>query len=76
MENNCIIWGFRVVIPEALRATLEQLHASHMSMVKMKMLARSYFWWLNLDRSIENLCKSYKICFEEQKNPVIAPLTP
>lgn len=45
VEDNCLLWGFRVVIPESLRkAVLSLLRASHMGEIKIKQLARNYFW--------------------------------
>ena len=54
---------------------LSELHASHMGIVKIKMLARSYIWWPNIDKDIEGLVRSCKICLEEQKNPAHTLLT-
>ena len=43
VEEGCILWGSRVVIPPKLRKqVLEDLHLAHVGMTRMKMLARSY----------------------------------
>ncbi|XP_076298593.1 uncharacterized protein LOC143217833 [Lasioglossum baleicum] len=43
MDKGCILWGYRVVVLQLLQAkVLQELHASHFGIVKMKMLARSY----------------------------------
>ena len=49
IENDCIIWGRRVVIPLSLRnQLLRELHIAHAGMCKMKALARAYnIWWPN-----------------------------
>jgi len=45
VERDCLLWGYRVVIPSKLRSiVLEQLHESHLGIVKFKSLARSYVW--------------------------------
>ena len=64
VESGCILWGLRFVTPKKLRdGLLKELHQNHPGIVKMKGVARSYFWWPGLDRSIEKITKS---CFECQ----------
>lgn len=77
LENDCLFWGYRIVIPETLRPTiLKELHLSHMGVVKIKMFARSYVWWPGIDNDIETLVKTCKVCSEMQKNPGKTILTP
>ncbi|XP_058803953.1 uncharacterized protein K02A2.6-like [Phymastichus coffea] len=60
LENGCVMWGYRVCVPLSIREEmLNELHSSHMGVVRMKMLARSYVWWPSMDRQIENKCKKY-----------------
>ncbi|XP_055306782.1 uncharacterized protein K02A2.6-like, partial [Sitodiplosis mosellana] len=43
VQYGCVMWGFRTVVPVKLRQyILNELHASHMGVVKTKSLARSY----------------------------------
>ena len=45
IEEGCIMWGARVVIPKKLQAAvLEMLHEGHVGMVRVKRIARSYTW--------------------------------
>ncbi|XP_024946954.1 uncharacterized protein K02A2.6-like [Cephus cinctus] len=75
-EKGCLFWGLRAVIPEKLRGIiLKELHATHLGIVKIKMFARSYVWWPNIDRDIEKLVKDCKICLTELKKPPFTPLT-
>ena len=44
--DGVLIWGSRVVVPKVLRERLlKELHAVHSGIVRMKSLAREYFWW-------------------------------
>ena len=75
--NNVLVWGNRVIIPENVQnSVLQMLHNSHMGIVKMKSLARSYVWWPNLNKDIENLCKSCSVCQKTQSNPSKGALQP
>ncbi|XP_046416146.1 uncharacterized protein LOC124177625 [Neodiprion fabricii] len=68
--------GHEAVIPESMRLLmLKELHASHMGIVKIKMLARSYVWWPGIDRDIEDYVKACTTCLVEQKKPPHTPLT-
>ncbi|UYV73682.1 hypothetical protein LAZ67_11000340, partial [Cordylochernes scorpioides] len=64
MDGECLLWGMRVIILSSLRKNmLSCLHETHSGMGKMKAVARSHFWWPNLDNQIEcmvNGCKNYQ----------------
>lgn len=77
VENGCILWGSRVLIPEKLRERmLKELHRDHPGICKMKGIARSYLWWPGLDKNIEELVKSCTQCQSVKKAPPVAPLHP
>ena len=42
----------------------------------MKMLARNYVWWPNIDKDIENVAAECKVCVQERKKPCNVPLYP
>ena len=68
VHQSCILWGYRVVIPECLRqSALNEIHAGHIGVAQMKSLARSNVWWPKLDKDIENLCKSCAGCKSVKK---------
>lgn len=51
IKDECIFWNHRIVIPASMQnCVLDQLHRTHMGIVKMKSLARSYFWFPDLDK--------------------------
>lgn len=79
VEDDIVLWGHRVVIPKdsALQSILlEELHATHPGIVKMKALARSFFWWPAIDRDLEQKCRECEICQEHQKQPQLTPIHP
>ncbi|XP_057694352.1 uncharacterized protein K02A2.6-like isoform X2 [Corythoichthys intestinalis] len=77
VQSGCLLWGRRVIVPQSLRAKmLVQLHAGHSGIVKMKEMARSYFWWSGLDKQIEETVKSCSSCQKICNNPPAAPLHP
>ncbi len=40
VEDNCLMWGVRVIVPQKLREqVLQELHQSHPGMARMKALA-------------------------------------
>ena len=76
-ENGCLMWGIRVIVPQTLHSqVLQSLHANHPGITRMKTIARSYFWWVGLDKDIEELGKSCQSCQANQSNPTVAPLHP
>lgn len=75
VEYDCILWGYRTVIPQKFRQQLlVELHSSHLGIVKTKALARSYIWWPKIDSDIENLIKNCIPCQELQSSPEKASL--
>ena len=71
IEDDCILWGTRVVVPLKLREeVLEELHRSHIGIVRMKMIARSYVWRPKLDAAIERMVKSCIPCQETKNSPL------
>lgn len=68
IENECLVRGSRLIIPKALRKTLlKSLHQSHFGIVRMKQVARSFFWWPGLDDDIEKLANSCELCVKNRK---------
>ncbi|KAJ8351903.1 hypothetical protein SKAU_G00233790 [Synaphobranchus kaupii] len=75
VQAGCVLWGRRVIIPPGLqRKLLQQLHEGHCGMVRMKELARSYFWWPGLDGQIEETVRACTSCQQVRCMPQPAPL--
>lgn len=54
IENECLLWGNRIVIPYTLRETvLNMLHDRDIGMYRMQMLARPEVWSPLIDSDIE-----------------------
>ena len=54
IEDGCLLRGIRVVIPERYRQDVqEELHVSHLEMVRMKSLARLHVWWPGLGSALK-----------------------
>jgi transposase InsO family protein len=70
VEQNCLLWGERVVIPDTLRSNLLlDLHETHIGVARMKSIARQHFWWPKLDYEIENIAKTCVECQQHAKLP-------
>ena len=75
IDNGCILWGSRVIIPPKLRSKmLDIIHEEHIGIVRMKSLARGYIWWPKLDTDLEILAKSCNNCIAFSKAPPKTPL--
>ena len=77
IENEVICHGSRIVPPTRLQSRLlEELHMTHIGVVKMKEVARQYFWWPGITNQIENVSRSCNGCNRYRKKPAPAPLCP
>ena len=69
IENGCLTWGCRVIIPVKLRTTvLEMLHATHLGISRMKTLARSYVYWPLINSEIEQIANTCTTCGKHGKS--------
>ncbi|GFT56783.1 uncharacterized protein K02A2.6 [Trichonephila clavipes] len=70
IEDGCIMYGQRVCIPRKFRKNvLEELHAGHLGIVKMKAIARSFVYWKNIDNDIEEATKNCVDCARYKADP-------
>ena len=72
-QDGILLWNSRAVVPESLQGLLlADLHAERLGMVKMKQLARKYFWWPGLEKQIEGTVRLCPACQESAKSPASA----
>ena len=77
VDQGCVLWGLRVVIPEKHRVRLlDDLHQEHHGICRMKSLAIGYFWWPGLDTAIVERVQQCHVCAAVGKSPPRAPLYP
>ena len=77
IQNNCLLWGSRVIVPPKLRErVLQELHESHPGSSRMKRLARQYVWWPRMDEDIERMVKNCSNCQETRHKPPDWPQKP
>ena len=77
MEDGCVLWGNRVVIPSKGRnQVLRMLHEAHPGIARMKSLARGYVWWPRIDQELEHCVKFCEQCQINRKTPPVSPLQP
>lgn len=77
LENGVVMRGHRIAVPVVLRKqVLEQLHKSHLGIVKSKSIARSSVWWPELDRDIEKYVNNCSACLMQSQSPARAKLIP
>ena len=77
VDQGCVSWGMRVVIPERHQsALLQNLHEYHFGIVRIKAIARSYLWFPGIDNEIEDMITACAIFQTVQHDPVKSPLMP
>lgn len=74
VQENCLFYADRLVIPSILRDQfLHLLHDTHVGIVRMKLLARSFIWWPSIDSFIEKYVANCSICQKTQNKTKDCP---
>lgn len=75
--NGVLLRGHKVVIPLALRERmLDELHDTHLGIIKTKSNARSRMWWPGIDRDIERRIGACDACTALRRAPPREPPAP
>ena len=70
IQENCLMWGQRVVVPQELhKKILNILHEGHVGTAKMKALSRSFVYWPEVNKNIEDVSKTCTSCQINSKSP-------
>ncbi|GBO02098.1 Uncharacterized protein K02A2.6 [Araneus ventricosus] len=73
IEDGCILYGQRVSISKKCQKNvLDELHTGHLGMVKMKALARSFVYWKDIDKDIEDAVRNCVDCARHKTDPAKA----
>nr|CAH7754492.1 unnamed protein product [Callosobruchus chinensis] len=76
LNHGIIFRQDRIFIPEKLRRRiLEELHATYVGVMKMK-LTRRYVYWPKINQDIEKLVRSCEECALIRSSPAKAPVHP
>ena len=63
-----------MILPPSRKASVqEELHETHPGIVRMKTLARKYFWWAEMDQDLEQTAKTCEACQQHAKALSHAP---
>ena len=71
VQDGCVLWGSRVLIPPAERDHVVQLiHEGHPGITRMKALARGVVWWSGMDLELEAKMNGCEACQANRKSPL------
>ncbi|CAK1598385.1 unnamed protein product [Parnassius mnemosyne] len=63
VDSGVLMRGHKIVMPTVYRAAvLQELHAAHLGVIKMKMIARERCWYPGIDSDIENMASNCGRC--------------
>ncbi|XP_058816481.1 uncharacterized protein K02A2.6-like [Topomyia yanbarensis] len=61
--GGCLMYGERLVVPPcSRRRVLQQLHAGHPGVERMRSIARQYVYWPNIDDEVAKIVRSCNEC--------------
>ena len=77
VEDGILLWGSRVIVPpQARNRVIEEAHATHIGITRMKSLTRQFAWWPKMDSDLEAKVRSCSTCQMYKNAPPEAVLHP
>ena len=77
LQDGCVMWGSRVVIPpQGRKSILDLLHEGHSGESRSKSFARMYVWWPGMDGQITETVQKCHACQSQRNREPDAPLHP
>ncbi|CAB4015186.1 Hypothetical predicted protein [Paramuricea clavata] len=76
-EQDCVLWGSRLVIPPVFREKrINELHSEHPGVCGIKAITCTCAWWPKMDEYIERAVKGCTVCQSVRNTPPHASLIP
>ena len=77
LQDGCVMWGSRVVIPpQGRKRVLDLLHEGHSGETRSKSFARMYVWWPGMDGQITETVQKCHVCQSQRNREPDSPLHP
>ena len=77
VEDGILLWDSRVIVPpQARNQVIEEAHATHIGITRMKSLTRQFAWWPKMDSHLEAKVRSCSTCQMCKNAPPEAVLHP
>ena len=77
VEDGILLWGSRVIVPPQARSrVIEEAHAAHTGITRMKSLTRQFAWWPKMDTDLEAKVRSCHTCQMYRNDPSQVVLHP
>ena len=78
VQDGYLLRGARVIVPPppppVQKQLIEELHAGHPGIARIKTLARRFVWWPNIDCDLEECVRSCSACQQTRNLPPSTPL--
>ena len=77
LQDGCVMWGSRIVIPpQGRKSVLDLVHEGHNGESRSKSFARMYVWWPSMDSHITETVRKCHVCQSQRNKEPDSPLHP